>query len=76
MGRARLAFHASVIVLILMLMVTLATQALLAMAISANSYTIILGRAVLSLPVAVVVFLATFPPDERRTIQQLLRIPV
>jgi len=43
--------------------------------ITANSYPAIVARAAISVPVALLVFLATFPPEERRAVRQLLQVP-
>jgi O-antigen/teichoic acid export membrane protein len=43
-----------------------------ALVITAHSYPAIVARAALSVPVAVLVFFATFPPQERRTVRELL----
>jgi O-antigen/teichoic acid export membrane protein len=42
--------------------------------ITAHSYPAIVARAVLSIPVSLLVFFATFPPQERRAVRELLAI--
>jgi O-antigen/teichoic acid export membrane protein len=59
---------------LLMLVVTLSTQLALAMVITTGSYTMIVVRAMLTLPVAVGVLAATFPRDEQLVIRRLLRL--
>jgi len=43
--------------------------------ITADSYPAIVVRAAVSAPVALLVFLATFPPEERRAVLELLHAP-
>lgn len=46
---------------------------LFGLVITADSYPAIAARAAISVPVALLVFLATFPPEERRVVRELLQ---
>jgi len=58
---------------VLMLLATLGSQWLIASAVTTVSYPVIIGRGLLTIPVAVLVFAVMFPSGDRRTAQQLLR---
>jgi O-antigen/teichoic acid export membrane protein len=64
----------SVIPGLLMLLATWASQALVAGYVTADSYTIIIVRGMMTVPVALAVFFTTFPVEERHAIERLLRL--
>jgi O-antigen/teichoic acid export membrane protein len=59
----------------LMFVATSVVLYLSGLVITAESYPAIVGRAAISVPIAVLVFLTTFPAEERRTVRALLHRP-